>query len=184
MRIRVMMAAALVSAAMLSAATPARSEEKMSYVVLKGGQWAVQSDKLTDENVGSFGEIAFGGKFNPFLGAEFGVGRYEAKGTYRTSRADIHTTPISLSLRLGVPIAIVEPYFILGGGAYFTTIDIGSISTRIVKPGYHAGLGVDINLGALLLGVEGRYFSTTGQTFDADISLHGYALAAKAGIRF
>ncbi len=185
MRTRMIVSVATLYAATLFFATGVWSQEdRTSYLVLKAGPWSLRSDNLTNENTGSYGEIALGGKFNPYLGMEFGVGYLSAEGAYRSSRADVRTTPVLLSLRVGVPIVIVEPYFLLGGGAYFTTIDIGSTSTSTVKAGYHAALGVDVNLGPLLVGAEARYFETTGKTFDADINLHGYILAAKAGIRF
>lgn len=177
---------ATATSAVVSAAQPPapKQEARTAYVVIKTGQWSLQSDSLSNENTRSYGEIAFGGKFNPFLGAEFSVGRFEADATYRSTTANVRTTPVLLSLRLGIPIAVVEPYFLLGGGAYFTSIDVGSHSTSAVKAGYHVGLGVDINLGALLLGVESRCFSTTGQNYDSDVSLDGYLYAAKVGIRF
>jgi hypothetical protein len=64
------------------------------------------------------------------------------------------------------------------------TIEVGSRSASTVAAGYHVGLGVDVALGPVLVGIESRYFSTIGQTFDGDVSLDGYLYAAKAGIRF
>jgi hypothetical protein len=168
-----------------SPAPPAeKKDERTSYIVLKTGPWSLKSDSLSGENSNFYGEIAFGGKFNPFFGAEFSVGRFDAEANYGADRADVSTIPVLLSLRLGVPIAIVEPYVLFGGGAYFTTIDVGSRSASTVAGGYHVGLGVDVALGPVLVGIESRYFSTVGQTFDADISLDGYTYAVKAGVRF
>ena len=166
--------------------TPAekKKDERSSYIVLKSGPWSLKSDSLTNENANSYGEIAIGGKFNQFFGMEFSVGQFNADAKYGADKADVSTIPVLLSLRLGVPIAIVEPYFFFGGGAYFTTIDVRSRSTSTVAAGYHVGLGVDVALGPVLVGIEGRYFATAGKTFDTNISLDGYVYALKAGIRF
>ncbi len=158
--------------------------DKSSYVVLKGGGWSLREENIKDSNTGAYAELAFGGKFNRYLGAEFGIGYLETEGKFLAADTKASVVPLNLSLRLGIPIAVIEPYVIAGGGLYFTTVQIGASSTTTANGGYQTGLGVDINLGSFLIGLEGRYFVIKGEALDRTIDLDGSTVALKAGIRF
>ena len=171
----------------MSWATPVFAQELMdrnNYVVLKGGGWSLRETDIKDSNMGGYAEFAAGEKFNRFVGMEFGIGYMEAKGKYLLADAKANVVPVNLSLRFGVPIAVVEPYVIAGGGLYFTTVKIGPASTTTANGGYHGGLGLDLNLGAFLAGIEARYFVIKGEALGRTFDLDGSTVAVKAGIRF
>jgi len=174
---------------MLSEPSPAttaaaKADEKNSYFALKAGGWSMQEDDIKDSNTGFYGEIAFGTKFNRFAGMEFGIGYLRNEGEFLSTTTRTTMIPLNLSLRLGIPIAVVEPYFLAGGGFSFVTVEVGSESATKVKPGYHGGVGVDVNIGTLIIGVEGRYFVLKGEVLGRSVDLDGSTIAAKAGVRF
>ena len=123
-------AAPAVSAAAAAAPTAApKKDDRTSYFVFKGGEWSLQEKDVKDSSTGTYWEIAYGGKFNPYIGVELGLGYMSTEGKLFSTTAKVHTIPLNLSLRLGIPIAIVEPYVLLGGGLYFNAIEVGSAST-------------------------------------------------------
>jgi hypothetical protein len=168
------------------AASPALSfeQDRNSYFVFKGGGWSLQEKDIKDAKTGTYWEIAYGGKFNPYIGAELGLGYMSTEGKLFFTTAKVQTIPLNLSLRLGIPIAIVEPYVLLGGGLYVSMIEVGPASTTIANFGYQGGLGVDLNLGAFVVGLEGRYFVMKGEVLGTTVDLDGSTLALKAGFRF
>jgi len=115
---------------------------------------------------------------------EFGVGYLRNEGEFLFTTTRTTMIPLNLSLRFGIPIAVVEPYFLVGGGFSFVTVEVGSESATKVKPGYHGGVGVDVNIGSLIIGVEGRYFVLKGEVLGRSVDLDGSTIAAKAGVRF
>ncbi len=169
-----------------SAAVPTAlmMDEQYSYFVVKAGGWTLREQDIKNADLGTFGELAFGGKYNRYVGGEFGIGYLATKGDYLQGEAKVSTIPVNISLRLGIPISIVEPYVIAGGGLYITTIDAGPVTNTTARAGYQAGLGVDVNIGSFIVGVEGRYFVISGAVSGTDINLDGYTVAAKAGIRY
>jgi hypothetical protein len=168
------------------AASPALSQERdrTSYFVFKGGGWSLQDKDVKDASTGTYWEIAYGGKFNRYIGAEFGLGYMSTEGKLFFTSAKVHTIPLNLSLRLGIPVAMVEPYVLLGGGLYISTIEVGPASTTTANFGYQSGLGVDLNLGAFVVGLEGRYFVMKGEALGTTVDLDGTTVALKAGFRF
>jgi hypothetical protein len=97
----------------------------------------------------------------------------------------VRSIPLLLTLRLGIPIAMVVPHLDLGAGLYFNQATIRDREDDDATAGWHAGIGVDVLLGRLLLGADARYmaiaptFSTIGT-----ITLDRYTFLLKAGVRF
>jgi hypothetical protein len=57
-------------------------------------------------------------------------------------------------------------------------------STTTANLGYHSGMAVDLNFGAFVIGLEGRYFVMKGEVLGQTVDLDGSTIALKAGIRF
>lgn len=168
----------------LAAATATPSDEHASSMVLKAGAWTMQDRDVKDPDTRSSWELAFGGKINRYVGTELGFGYQSTDGKFLSLDTKTRMVPVNFSLRFGVPVVLVEPYVLVGGGLYVTTIEVGSASTTTVKPGYHGSLGVDFNLGSFIAGIEGRYFVITGEALGRKIELDGKSVALKAGFRF
>jgi hypothetical protein len=97
----------------------------------------------------------------------------------------VRTIPLLLSVRLQVPIAMVFPFAEVGAGVYFNQLTLRGSTFDDVTAGWHAGLGLDVHLGRLLLGAQARYmgisptFATVGE-----LTLDRYELLLRAGVRF
>jgi outer membrane protein with beta-barrel domain len=173
-------ASAPVAAAPAVAPTTAAPEAYGSYLVLKGGWFGTSSD-FEGESFGGAGEWELAVGTGRVLGIELGVGSM----TTSSGDLEVRTVPLLLTLRLGIPIAMVVPHVDLGAGLYFNRASLRDRDVDATTAGWQAGLGCDVLLGRLLLGADFRYmgisptFSTIG-----DVTLDRYALLLKAGVRF
>lgn len=125
-----------------------------SYLLVKAGAYDPQANDVKDDlDTGFAGEIAIGHYFLPFLGAELGAGYVES------SKDPVKLTvyPVTLAAKLRLPIPVVKPYAIAGGGAYFSELDTGPSSRSDTAFGYFAGAGVDIKVAVLLINIEAKY---------------------------
>jgi hypothetical protein len=149
-----------------------------TYFLLKGGAYAPQSGDM--DNFGTVGvvEAAAGHFFLPFLSGELGGGYFESK--HGGEKLSVY--PLTLAARLRLPLPIVKPYAILGGGAYFTSLDTPVGSKDDTAYGYFAGAGVDFKITVLLLNIEAKYlwvepsFSGTSKNIEGVVATVGLGL--------
>lgn len=170
------------AAATPAAAPVAQAPKKQygSYLVLKGG-WFGSADDYQGDSFGGAGEWELAVGTGRVLGIELGSGSM----TTSAGPLEVRTIPLLLTLRLGIPLAIVLPHVDLGAGLYFNRATLGSLEVNDATAGWHVGVGCDVLLGRLLLGADARYmgiaptFSTVGT-----LTLDRYAFLLKAGVRF
>lgn len=125
-----------------------------SYLLLKAGAYDPQANDVENLDTGFYGEIAAGHYFLPFLGVELAGGYTQAS----KDNADLTVYPLTLAAKLRLPLPVVKPYAIAGGGAYFSKAEVsGGGSSSDTAFGYFAGAGVDFKVTVLLLNIEARY---------------------------
>jgi outer membrane protein W len=124
-----------------------------SYLMVKAGAYEPQANDVESLDTGFNGEIAVGHYFLPFLGAELGAGYIESS----KNPVKLTVYPVTLAAKLRLPIPVVKPYAIAGGGAYFSELDTGTASRSDTAFGYFAGAGVDIKVAVLLINIEAKY---------------------------
>ena len=151
-----------------------------SYLLLKGGAYEPQSNDLKNFDTGFYGEVVGGHYFLPFLGAELGAGYFESKD----GGNKLSVYPLTLAARLRVPIPIVKPYAILGGGAYFTSLDTSAGSKDDTAYGYFAGAGVDFKIAFLLLNLEAKYLWVEPSFSGTNKNIEGVVATAGVGLEF
>ena len=151
-----------------------------SYLLVKGGAYTPQSSDMDSFSTGGLAEIAVGHYFLPFLSAELGGGYFESKN----GGDKLSTYPLTLAARLRVPLPIVKPYAILGGGAYFTTLDTSAGSKDDTAYGYFAGAGVDFKITFLLLNIEAKYLWVEPSFSGTDRNIEGVVVTAGVGVEF
>ncbi len=168
-----------------------------SYVVLKGGIYSPSKDfdvnnVTLDTKNGFDAEIAFGQYFLPMLGAEFGVGYFESKGSPAALPGEmkLKVVPVTLTGKVFLPMGPIEPYGEFGIGAYITKVDISGTlgdfdgSTKGTF-GLHAGGGVNFNITeTVFIGAEGRYLWAKPSFGGQDIKLDGFTVTGDLGFRF
>jgi opacity protein-like surface antigen len=151
-----------------------------SYFLLKGGAFTPEASDLENFSTGANAEVAVGHYFLPFLSGELGFGYFESKNDpYKLS-----VYPATLAARLRVPLPVVKPYAILGGGAYFTTLDTPSGSKSDTVFGYFAGAGVDFKITFLLLNIEAKYLWAQPSYSGTDTKVDGVVVTAGVGLEF
>jgi hypothetical protein len=153
-----------------------------SYMGLKGGYYSPTGDFGGDKLSGSpYWELAGGFSWGIFA-VEIGAGYLETEN----SRIDIKTVPILLSGKLRIPIFFVVPYVRGGIGTYYTDVQFksGEASGGTWSTGYHGGLGIDFQLGPVLLGIEGTYMAVKPSVNGRTITLDGATVTANVGFRF
>jgi len=151
------------------------------YLLLKAGGYDPQANDVKDLDTGFNGEIAVGKFFLPFLGVEFGAGYFEA------SKDPVKLTvyPVTLAAKLRLPIPLVKPYAIGGGGAYFSKAETtGGGSKSDTAFGYFAGVGVDFKVAFLLLNMEGKYLWAEPTFNGSNVKIDGAVVTAGVGIEF
>jgi len=181
------------------APSAALAEKPSSYLLLKGGYYN-PSKSFDLDNVhfstkdGYVLEGAIGHYFLPFLAVEVGGGYLRSKTdvTPATADAKLKVVPVVATGKLLLPAGPIEPYAEFGVGLYIVDLDIsgngdtgtfsGSTKTAF---GYHAGGGVNINLGPVVfLGAEGRYLWVERSYGGVDINLDGFTVTGDIGFRF
>jgi outer membrane protein W len=177
-----------------------------SYLVLKGGIYSPQNDKLDKFDTGFNGELAFGHYFNKNLAVEIASGYFETRATRNASseissaqaRLDINVVPLTLALKGIIPLDIWELYGIGGGGAYFLWTD-SKVSTdsrsssssdkyNQTLGGGFLGVGASVKVSpTVFLGLEGKYLWTSALTvknIDTDTNLNGFIATFNLGFLF
>jgi hypothetical protein len=152
---------ATLAAVALAASAPSTAAAD-SYLMLKGGASFPTADAVLDGSpIGDMQTqpaftLAFGMDWQA-LGFQVGVG-YMA-----VSSPGLSSTmwPITGALRLRIPIIIVAPYLIAGAGVNVGNYDItaGGVTTSTNQVAFEAfgGIGVEVYLGPVVLGLEGQY---------------------------
>ncbi|HEX9190927.1 MAG TPA: outer membrane beta-barrel protein [Candidatus Deferrimicrobiaceae bacterium] len=153
-----------------------------SYLLLKAGAYDPQASDVKDDlDTGFAGEIAFGHYFVPFLGAELGAGYFEAS----KSGNKLTVYPVTLAAKLRLPIPVVKPYAIAGGGAYFAKAEAGSSGSQSDTAfGYFAGAGVDFKVVFLLINIEAKYIWANPTFFGTETNIDGVAGTVGVGLEF
>lgn len=153
-----------------------------SYLLLKAGAYDPQANDVESAlDTGFSGEIAAGHYFLPFLGAELGVGYFE--GSKSGNKLTVY--PVTLSAKLRLPIPIVKPYAIAGGGAYFAKAETPALESQSdTALGYFAGAGVDFKVLFLLINIEAKYLWARPTFFGADTDIDGFAGTVGVGLEF
>ena len=151
-----------------------------SYFLLKGGVYAPQSGDMDNFGTGGIVEAAAGHFFLPFLSGELGGGYFESKD----GGDKLSVYPLTLAARLRLPLPIVKPYAILGGGAYFTSLDTSVGSKDDTAYGYFAGAGVDFKITVLLLNIEAKYLWVEPSFSGTNKNIEGVVVTAGLGLEF
>lgn len=105
----------------LSLASPALAQ---NYLVLNGGLYSPQNEKLYDFDSGFNGELAFGRYFNKNLALEVASGYFKTRATKTADVAsaeatlDFNLVPLTGALRAIIPLGAFELYGIGGGGLF------------------------------------------------------------------
>ena len=186
---------------------PAHADSKNpSYLVLKGGIYSPQNDKLDKFDTGFNGELAFGHYFNRNLALEIASGYFETRATKNASSEissaqatlDINVVPLTIALKGIIPLDIWELYGIGGGGAYFLWTD-SKVSTdsrsssssdkyNQTLGGGFLGVGASVKVSpTVFLGLEGKYLWTSALTvknIDTDTNLNGFIATFNLGFLF
>ena len=162
------------------AAHPPEAYSGDSYFLVKGGVYTPEASDLNNFDTGVNAEVAVGHYFLPFLSGELGAGYFEStNGPYKLS-----VYPATLAARLRVPLPIVKPYAILGGGAYFASLDTPLGSKSDTTFGYFAGAGVDFKITILLLNIEAKYLWAQPSFSGTDTKIDGVVVTAGVGLEF
>jgi len=151
-----------------------------AYLILKGGYFGTtgsfQGSSYSDSGTW---EVAVGG--GKVLGLELASGSMKTKA----SGLEVTTVPILLSLRLALPIAFLSPFAEAGAGAYSNKATIADASTSVWVAGWHAGLGCDLLLGRLLVGVQARYMAFSPSFSElGSLNMDRFEALLRAGLRF
>jgi hypothetical protein len=177
-----------------------------SYLVLKGGIYSPQNDKLDKFDTGFNGELAFGRYFNRNLALEVASGYFETRATKNArseissaeAKLDINVVPLTIALKGIIPLDIWELYGIGGGGAYFLWTD-SKVSTdsrsssssdkyNQTLGGGFLGVGASVKVSpTVFLGLEGKYLWTSALTvknIDTDTNLNGFIATFNLGFLF
>ena len=162
------------------AAHPPEALSGDSYFLVKGGAYTPEASDMDNFSTGANVEAAVGHYFLPFLSGELGGGYFESKD----GGDKLSVYPLTLAARLRVPLPIVKPYAILGGGAYFTTLDTSAGSKDDTAYGYFAGAGVDFKITFLLLNIEAKYLWVEPSYSGTDRNIEGVVVTAGVGVEF
>ena len=162
------------------AAHPPEALAGDSYLLVKAGAYTPEASDLDNYDTGVNTEVAVGHYFLPFLSGELGFGYFESKND--SSKLSVY--PATLAARLRVPLPIVKPYAILGGGAYFTTLDTPFGSKSDTPFGYFAGAGVDFKIAFLLLNIEAKYLWVQPSYSGTDTKIDGVVATVGVGLEF
>jgi len=177
-----------------------------SYLVLKGGIYSPQNDKLDKFDTGFNGELAFGHYFNRNLAGEIASGFFGTRATRNASSEissaqatlDINVVPLTVALKGIIPLDIWELYGIGGGGAYFLWTD-SKVSTdsrsssssdkyNQTLGGGFLGVGASVKVSpTVFLGLEGKYLWTSALTvnnIDTNTNLNGFIATFNLGFLF
>jgi opacity protein-like surface antigen len=151
-----------------------------SYLLVKGGAYTPEASDMDNFSTGANVEAAVGHYFLPFLSGELGAGYFESEN----GGDKLSVYPLTLAARLRVPLPVVKPYAILGGGAYFTTRDTSAGSKDDTAYGYFAGAGVDFKIAFLLLNIEAKYLWVEPSYSGTNFNIEGVVATVGVGVEF
>ncbi len=151
-----------------------------SYLLVKAGAYAPQGGDMDNYGTGGTVGVAVGHYFLPFLSGELEGGYFESKN----GGDKLSVYPLTLAARLRVPLPVVKPYAILGGGAYFTTLDTSAGSKDDTAYGYYAGAGVDFKITVLLVNIEAKYLWVEPSYSGTSRNIEGAVITAGVGLEF
>ena len=149
------------------------------YFSVMGGAYVPEGTDLDSNNAdtGFTGLLSFGYMANPFVGCQTDVGYFETSGD---NNLQVSAIPVVVSLKVGIPIAFIEPYALFGGGVYFASTEYGPVNDNTIEFGAHAAAGSNFNFGKLQLGAEARYLWLEANGLNVD----GVMAMGKIGTRF
>ena len=148
-----------------------------SYFSLMGGVYAPEGTDIEDADTGFAGLLAFGYMANPFVGFQTDVGYFETSGD---NNLQVSAIPVVVSLKVGIPIAFIEPYVLGGGGVYFASTETAFLYENSIEFGAHAAAGINFNFGRFQVGAEARYIWLEASGLNVD----GLLAMGKLGTRF
>jgi opacity protein-like surface antigen len=153
-----------------------------SYLLLKAGAYGPRASDVKDDlDTGFAGEVAIGHYFLPFLGVELAGGYMESS----KDRFDLTVYPVTLAAKGRLPIPVVKPYGIVGGGAYFSEAEVsGQDSRNDTAFGYFAGAGVDFKVLFLLINIEAKYLWVEPSFDGSKTSIDGIVGTVGVGFEF
>ena len=152
-----------------------------SYLLVKAGAYTPQASDVDGFDTGFNGEIAIGRYVMPFLGIELGGGYFDSSN----GPIDLTVYPLTLAARLRLPLPIIKPYAIAGGGAYFASVDTPSLgSSDDTAFGYFAGAGVDFKIVFLLINIEAKYLWAQPSFYGIDTDIDGVVATVGVGVEF
>jgi len=161
----------LTAAAVLLLAPVANAQQAPAYLPgyfsLMGGVYAPEGTDLDDNNAdtGFAGLLAFGYMANPFVGFQTDVGYFETSGD---NNLQVSAIPVVVSLKVGIPIAFIEPYALFGGGVYFASTETSYLNDNTIEFGAHAAAGLNFNFGKFQIGAEARYICLEANGLNVD----------------
>ena len=127
------------------------------YGVLRLGELDPKGDyKALDP--GFWGTYSLGRRLTSALALEASFGWFDITGGNGNGYQEIYGAPLTIDLRLDLPVPLVEPYVGVGGGGVWCTNKIRGLeadeSNALL---WDAFAGIQINLGGLALGAEVRH---------------------------
>jgi opacity protein-like surface antigen len=150
------------------------------YLLLKGGVYSPQADDVDNFDEGAAVELALGKFILPMVALELGGGYFESSN----NGADLTVYPLTLAAKVRLPLPIVKPYAIAGGGAYFAELETpGGGSVDDTAFGYFAGVGIDFKVLFLLVNLEAKYFRAQPD-FGVDVDIDGMQATVGVGLEF
>ena len=172
-----------------------------NYVVGKIGFYTPTSSDLSGYDTGFNTEVAFGHYFTPNFALEGAIGYYQTKGDVIVvdqgflypADEKIEIMPVTLSLRVSIPITRLELYGIGGIGAYYIYDRIelkydryhDYISDDKTALGFHLGGGLNFNISRrFFVGVEVKYVWLNATLYGQDVNLGGVRGTGNFGFRF
>jgi len=174
----------LAAAAILLLAPVAQAQQTTpflpSYFSVMGGAYVPEGDLNKDNydaNTGFTGLLVFGYMANPFVGFQTDVGYFETSGD---NNLQVSAIPVVVSLKVGIPIAFIEPYALFGGGVYFASTETAFLNDNTIEFGAHAAAGINFNFGRFQIGAESRYIWLQANGLNVD----GVLVMGKIGARF
>ena len=174
----------LAAAAFLLLAPVAHAQQGPAYLPgyfsLMGGGFVPEGDLNSDNydaNTGFSGLLAFGYMANPFVGFQTDIGYFETSGD---NNLQVSAIPVVVSLKVGIPIAFIEPYVLGGGGVYFASTETAFLNENSIEFGAHAAAGINFNFGRFQIGAEARYIWLEASNMNVD----GVMAMGKIGTRF
>ena len=172
----------LAAAALLLMAPVAQAQQAPflpSYFSLMGGAYVPEGTDLDADNAdtGFAGLLVFGYMANPFVGFQTDIGYFETSGD---NNLQVSAIPLVVSVKVGIPIAFIEPYVLGGGGVYFASTETYYLNENSVEFGAHAAAGINFNFGRFQIGAEARYIWLEANGLNVD----GVMAMGKIGTRF